>query len=77
MPPRYKVGDHVILKSETGAISGWVTKVHTQDFDNEGKWCHASEDEPQYEIERDESHKVLDDAATDSLNESGGAGKSP
>jgi hypothetical protein len=53
MPTRYKVGDHVILKSETGAVSGWVTKVHTQDFDNEGQWCHASEDEPQYEIEND------------------------
>lgn len=53
MPPRYKVGDHVILKSEAGAVSGWVTKVHTQDFVHEGQWCHASEDEPQYEIESD------------------------
>lgn len=55
MPPRYSVGDHVILKSEAGAVSGWVTKVHTRDFENEGQWCHASEDEPQYEIESDKT----------------------
>ena len=33
MPSHFKVGDHVTWNSEAGHVSGYITKVHTKDFD--------------------------------------------
>ena len=55
MAVRYEVGDHVSWNSEAGRIRGRVTKVHTRDFEFKGRTRHASEDEPQYELESDKT----------------------
>ncbi|HLU29084.1 MAG TPA: DUF2945 domain-containing protein [Glycomyces sp.] len=58
MSERYSVGDHVSWNSEAGRVSGTITKVHTEDFEYKGHRRRASEDEPQYEIESDETDHV-------------------
>ena len=58
MSERYSVGDHVSWNSEAGRVSGTITKVHTRDFEYKGHRRRASEDEPQYEIESDETDHV-------------------
>jgi len=50
MAKRFKVGDHVICNSEAGRVTGKIIRVHTQDTEYNGHKRHASEDEPQYEI---------------------------
>jgi hypothetical protein len=58
MSDRFKVGDHVRWNSEAGQVSGWIIKVHTQDFDYKGYTHRASKDEPQYEIRSDKSDHI-------------------
>ena len=58
MAAKYNVGDHVSLNSEAGRVSGKIIKVHTEDFEFKGHTRHASNDEPQYEIESDKTDHV-------------------
>ncbi len=58
MEKRFKVGDHVTWNSEAGHVSGKITKVHTKDVDYKGHTRHATEDEPQYEIQSDKTDHV-------------------
>ena len=53
MSTRFSKGDHVTWNSEAGHVSGTITTVHTSDFEYKGRTRHASQDEPQYEIESD------------------------
>jgi Hypervirulence associated proteins TUDOR domain len=53
-----KVGDHVGWNSEAGHVSGTIIKVHTRNTDYKGYTHHASEDDPQYEIQSDKSEHV-------------------
>ena len=52
MEKHFKVGDHVAWNSEAGHVSGRIIKVHSKDVDYRGYTHHASEDEPQYEIDK-------------------------
>ncbi len=54
----FKVGDHVSWNSEAGRVSGRIIKMHTRDVDYKGYVHHASKDEPQYEIESDQTDHV-------------------
>lgn len=58
MTKRFKVGDHVSWNSEAGRVRGTIVKVHTEDVDYKGHTHHASEDEPQYEIQSDKTDHV-------------------
>ena len=58
MNKRFKVGDHVTWNSEAGHVSGTITKVHTLDLSDNGYTHHASEDDPQYEIQSDRTDHV-------------------
>lgn len=58
MSTRFKVGDHVSWNSEAGHVSGKIVKVHTRDFDWKGYTHHCSADDPQYEIESDQTDHV-------------------
>ena len=58
MNERLKVGDHVRWNSEAGYVSGRIIRVHTQDVDYKGYTHHASEDDPQYEIQSDKTDHV-------------------
>ena len=55
---KFSTGDHVSWNSEAGRVSGKIIKVHTEDFDYKGHTRHASEDEPQYEIESDKTDHI-------------------
>jgi len=55
---KYSVGDHVSWNSEAGRVSGHVSKVHEKEFEFKGRTHHATEDEPQYEIESDKTDHV-------------------
>jgi hypothetical protein len=50
---RFKRGDHVSWNSETGRVSGHITRVVTSEIQFKGYTVHASSDEPQYEIKSD------------------------
>lgn len=54
----FKVGDHVRWNSESGHVTGHITKVHTRDTDYKGHTRRASPDEPQYEIKSDKTDHV-------------------
>jgi hypothetical protein len=54
----FKVGDHVTWNSEAGHVSGRITKVHTKNADYKGHTHHATEDDPQYEIESDKTDHI-------------------
>lgn len=54
----FRVGEHVTWNSEAGHVSGTISKIHTKDFDWKGYTHHASEDDPQYEIESDKTDHV-------------------
>jgi hypothetical protein len=54
----FKVGDHVSWNSEAGRVSGHIVRVHTSDVNHKGYIHHASEDEPQYEIQSDKTDHV-------------------
>ena len=58
MKKQFKVGDHVMWKSEAGHVRGRIIKVHTTDVDYKGYIHHASEDEPQYEIQSDKTDHI-------------------
>lgn len=58
MTDRFKVGDHVIWNSEAGHVSGKVIKVHTMNSDYKGYTHHATEDDPQYEIQNDKTNHI-------------------
>lgn len=58
MAHKFKVGDHVTWNSEAGHVSGKIIKVHTKDVAYKGYTHHASEDEPQYEIQSDKSDHI-------------------
>ena len=58
MTRRFRVGDQVAWNSEAGPVSGRIIKVHTRDVDSKGYTHHASTDEPQGEIESDETDHV-------------------
>ena len=58
MPSHFKVGDHVTWNSEAGHVSGYITKVHTSDFDYKGHMHRASADDPQYEIQSDKTEHL-------------------
>jgi len=58
MPPKFKVGDHVTWNSEAGRVSGTIVRVHTSDFDYKGYTHHATEPDPQYEIQSDKTDHV-------------------
>jgi hypothetical protein len=48
---RFNVGDLVTWNSEAGRVRGTIIKVHTKDVDYKGYTHHASEDDPEYEIQ--------------------------
>ena len=58
MAADYKVGDHVSWNSEAGRVSGKIVKIHRHDFKLNGYTRHASDDDPQYEIESDKTDHV-------------------
>jgi hypothetical protein len=58
MSKPFKVGDHVRWNSETGYVSGRITKVHTKDFNYKGYTHHATKDDPQYEIKSDKTDHI-------------------
>lgn len=58
MARRFEVGDHVTWNSEAGHVSGRIIRVHTKDFDYKGYTHHASEEDPQYEIQSDRTDHV-------------------
>lgn len=58
MRSKLKIGDHVAWNSEAGRVTGRIIKVHTKDFAFKGYTHHASNDDPQYEIESDKTEHV-------------------
>ena len=58
MSQRFKVGDHVTWNSEAGHVSGKIIKVHTENVLYKGYAHHASDEEPQYEIESDKTNHI-------------------
>lgn len=58
MSQRFKVGDHVTWNSEAGHVSGKIIKVHTKNVLWKGYTHHASDEEPQYEIESDKTNHI-------------------
>ena len=54
----FKIGDHVTWNSEAGHVSGKIIKRHIKDVAYKGYMHHASEDEPQYEIQSDKSDHI-------------------
>ena len=58
MKHKFKIGDHVTWNSETGYVSGTITKIHNNNFDYKGYTHHVTEDDPQYEIKSDKTDHV-------------------
>jgi hypothetical protein len=58
MKKRFAVGDHVTWNSESGHVSGKITKVHFEDVEYKGHMHRASKDEPQYEIQSDKTDHI-------------------
>jgi len=58
MTHKFNIGDHVSWNSEAGRVSGKIVKAHTKDVVYKGYTHHASEDEPQYEIQSDKSDHI-------------------
>lgn len=58
MAMTFKVGDHVSWNSEAGRVRGRIVKVHRKEVFYKGYVHHASQDDPQYEIESDETDHV-------------------
>lgn len=55
---KFSVGDHVRWNSEAGEVSGVIRKVHTKDTEYKGHTRRCSPEDPQYEIESDESDHI-------------------
>lgn len=53
MTAAFKVGDRVTWNSEAGHIAGKITKVHKQDFEFMGRTRRASAENPQFEVQSD------------------------
>jgi hypothetical protein len=58
MVTRFKVGDHVRWNSEAGSVSGRIVKIHKCDTEYKGHTHHASDDDPQYEIQSDKTAHI-------------------
>ena len=58
MTRRFRIGDHVSWNSEAGRVSGTIVRIHTRDTDYKGYVHHASQDDPQYEIQSDKTDHV-------------------
>jgi uncharacterized protein YeaO (DUF488 family) len=58
MTAKFKVGDRVTWNSEAGHVSGTIIKVHTRDVNYKGYTHHASEDDPQYEIQSSKTDHI-------------------
>ncbi len=58
MTQRFRIGDHVSWNSEAGRVSGRIIRVHTRDANYKGYTHHASEAEPQYEIQSDRTDHI-------------------
>ncbi|MGH7089216.1 MAG: DUF2945 domain-containing protein [Stellaceae bacterium] len=58
MTKTFKVGDRVSWNSEAGRVSGRIVRVHTSDVADKGYTHHASEDDPQYEIQSDKTDHI-------------------
>lgn len=58
MKGKFKVGDHVTWNSEAGRVSGTIIRVHTRDTDYKGYTHHASQEDPQYEIQSDKTDHI-------------------
>ncbi len=58
MTQRFRIGDHVSWNSEAGRVSGRIIRVHTRDVNYKGYTHHASEAEPQYEIQSDRTDHI-------------------
>ena len=58
MAKAFKIGDRVRWNSEAGQVSGRIIAIHTKDFNYKGHVHHASEDDPQYEIESDKTDHI-------------------
>ena len=54
----FKIHDRVSWNSEAGRVSGTITRVHTRKFEVKGYTHHASDEEPQYEIESDKTNHI-------------------
>ena len=55
---RFRKGDHVSWNSEAGRVSGRIIRVVTSPIQFKGYTVHASEAEPQYEIESDKTDHI-------------------
>jgi hypothetical protein len=55
---RFEIGDHVRWNSEAGVVSGKIVKIHERDTDYKGYTHHASNDDPQYEIQSDKTPHI-------------------
>lgn len=55
---KFKIGDHVTWNSEAGHVSGHIIRVHTKEVDYKGYTHHASEEDPQYEIQSDKTDHI-------------------
>lgn len=58
MSQHYKIGDTVRWNSEAGEITGRIIRIHTRECEFRGRTRHASEEEPQYEIESDKTGHI-------------------
>jgi hypothetical protein len=54
----FSKGDHVRWNSEAGHVSGTIIRVVTSRVQFKGYTVHASEDEPQYEIQSDATEHI-------------------
>jgi hypothetical protein len=55
---KFKLSDRVTWNSEAGHVSGTVIKIHTKNVDYKGYTHHATEDDPQYEIQSDKTDHI-------------------
>jgi hypothetical protein len=58
MAQRFKTGDRVSWNSEAGRVRGKIVRVHTKNVNYKGYTHHASKDEPQYEIKRENTDHI-------------------
>ncbi|WP_447640772.1 MULTISPECIES: DUF2945 domain-containing protein [Chitinophagaceae] len=58
MQTKFKVGDQVSWNSEAGRVAGTIIKIHTKDFGYKGYTHHATESDPQYEIQSSKTNHI-------------------
>ncbi len=58
MTDELKEGDHVRWKSHGGTAEGTVQRKITSDTEASGRTVRASEDDPQYEVESENSGRT-------------------